>query len=335
MAANAAGVGPPTSRHLVINTFGPAVLIGHRLRVSNENPTENSLGSGTCEHLISVNQSRTIDIEIFRNAIVVIDVINGGAFVGQVRTNTNQELRIDNRVLLVQDRLSQRFTYDPPRYQPPTFRLELQNSQVIRRLDVRFWTYSWLTILMEGRNIMITALRGNELTDRIQTLLDIAVMRGARAQVTGNEPNTDFGINGRPMTREQRIRWTRRINEQTDQDRADPPNTENEERDASGRDNESITGEAQSQVSDTELDQQLPRLIPTSIRPSTPQRGTDARLETASAMSDQSDAFHSETDVVVTEEINQRLRRIWSPPETEWADDENQANSISLNVRHE
>lgn len=130
-------VAAPTGRHLVLNTFGPAMLIGRGVQVKSDEPTTNPIGTDRFEYNIRVNASGTIDIQFRDDLGGTINVEMGDRVVTRFRI-TPTVLHIGASHSTEGDTLSQRFLLQEPEYGPATFRLVLLCSTTVRRVDVRY-----------------------------------------------------------------------------------------------------------------------------------------------------------------------------------------------------
>lgn len=187
----------------MINTFGLAALTGRGARVSTEQPTANPVGTDSFEYNLRVNNSRTIDIQFRDNFGVTINVEMGEHTITQVRISP-EGLRIGANYYLVGDQLTQRFILAEPTYPRPVFRLMLLHSQMVRRVDLRYLNYSWVTMVIHNNRIMAVALNGDNLVESLEQMGVAAVERGVTAQSLGRLPSYEFGLSSGHQTRESR-----------------------------------------------------------------------------------------------------------------------------------
>lgn len=184
-----------TGRHLVINPFGRATLIGRNVTVSNDTPTNNPVGTEGFDYLIRANPSQNIDIQFRDDVGATISIEMNERTITRLRLSAT-ELYIGNSHYANNVGLFQRFVQDAPNYgeMRSTFRLVLADSQMFRRLDIRYSNFSWITILIYRRRIMAVVLNGPNLIEMLQMSSEEALQRGVRSQELNVEPSTQFGL---------------------------------------------------------------------------------------------------------------------------------------------
>lgn len=187
---------PPSGRHLVINTFGLAILMCRGVQVRTDQPTDYPIGTDGFEYNIRVNTSRTIDIQFRDNVGTTINVEMGENTVTQIRV-TPEGLHVGPTYYLAGDQLTQRFVMTEPNYNRSTFRLKLLNSQMIRRVDLRYLNHSWITILIHGNRVISATLNGSDLVDSLQQIGEAILEQGSSAQRQGVMPTRNFGLTAR------------------------------------------------------------------------------------------------------------------------------------------
>lgn len=183
------------SRHLVINPFGLATLMGRNIVVPNDRPTNNPVGTEGFEYLIRANPSQTYDVQ-FRDEIgATINVEMGGRVMTRLRIMVN-EMYIGNGHFVNETGLRQRFVQEMPNYNEmrATFRLVLTQSQMFRRLDVRYSNFSWVTILFYNYRVMAVVLNGPNLVEYLQLACEETMQRGVQSQRQQTTPSNQFGL---------------------------------------------------------------------------------------------------------------------------------------------
>lgn len=180
---------------MVINPFGLANLIGRNVRVPNDPPTINPVGTDGFEYLIRANPSRNYDIQFRDDIGATMNIEIGGRVITRIRM-TATEMHIGNNYSVNENGLTQRYVLDIPNYNEvrATFRLELLQSRMFRRLDIRYSNFSWVTILLYNNRVMSVALNGPNLIEGVQMACEEAMQRGVQAQQEQAAVSTQFGL---------------------------------------------------------------------------------------------------------------------------------------------
>lgn len=196
---------PPTGRHLVINTFGKATLSGKRVEVKTNEPTKYPIGTDGFEYNLRVNTSGTIDIQFRDDVGATINVQMSDKVVTQIRI-TPDCLQIGPNYSLAGDQLTQKFITSEPIFTRSTFQLVLLQSEAIRRVDLRYSNYSWVTMLIYNNRIMTVTLNGSDLANSLQRICGAAVDYGVSTQRESLVPSKNFGLSMGYKSHEDRVK---------------------------------------------------------------------------------------------------------------------------------
>lgn len=199
----------PETRHLLINPFGPATLVGSGIRTDNANVTLNPIGTLGMNYMIRVNQNGAFDIEIRDGSTIVIDIECHGQFVTQYHITLLHQVFIHNNVRMVDHTISTRYFTRAFNRRVSNFRLTLTQSQVVRRLDTRYNAQSWLTTIIIQGQILYSAVDGAATCQLLQDLLITVATRGRRSGQLNEPLSFDFGLSQEHLSRANRLQQAR------------------------------------------------------------------------------------------------------------------------------
>lgn len=149
-----------TAAHLMINTFGPAILYyGDQVMVNSEEMTTRPIGTPDFKFLIRVNQNGTFDIQR-RDGITFNVTMQAKAKICQLQARA-EDLLIPPWYRLAGDILQQKYSLRSAEFAENQFRILLApNSNAFQRVDVRFLQSSWATMLIHNDKVMNVCVNG-------------------------------------------------------------------------------------------------------------------------------------------------------------------------------
>lgn len=155
--------------HLMINTFGGAKLLYMDKEVADSSePTKHPVGTIDFKFLVRVNRNGSFDIQ--PKIVGPFNVtIESAAKVCQVKVGTDS-ISVPPWYTVKGDVLTQKYSARPMAEisADEHFRVKLENSELFRRIDVRYQQQSWATLIVSHNQLMKMCLNASREMEILQ-----------------------------------------------------------------------------------------------------------------------------------------------------------------------
>lgn len=191
-------MGPPTGQHLIVNTFGTAILYqGDEELARSDGGIMPAIGTNDFDYRVRVNASGAFDIQRrTRTPVVPINLLIEDSNGPIVHLNvTSDAIVIPPRYHISRNSLTQNFSLSPQPAFGGGFRIRLLASNVLRRIDMRYLNHSWVTVFISARRVLAIRLQGEEMAEVLYEICTRVSTYGA------NDNNTDYGLRPAPRAR--------------------------------------------------------------------------------------------------------------------------------------
>lgn len=191
-------MGPPTGQHLLVNTFGIAILYqGDEELARSDGGIMPAIGTNDFDYRVRVNASGAFDIQRrTRTPVVPINLLIEDSQGPIVHLNvTSDAIVIPPRYHISRNTLTQNFSLLPQPAFGGGFRIQLLASNVLRRIDMRYLNHSWVTVLISARRVLAIRLQGEEMAEVLYEICTRISTFGA------SDGNNDYGLRPAPRAR--------------------------------------------------------------------------------------------------------------------------------------
>lgn len=188
----------PTGQHLIVNTYGSAVLLHHEREMARSSQVvSEGIATHCFNYQVRVNTTGAFDIQR-RTAIPVMPLRvafedgNGTLFHIDV---TATSIVMPPRYRITHDELVQTYSLKPMPPFPGGFRIRLLASNVNRRIDLRYLNHSWVSVFIAARQIMAVRLQGEEMAEALYEVCSRVALQGVIHE------GADYGLRSAPRAR--------------------------------------------------------------------------------------------------------------------------------------